>query len=734
MNTTGSEPETAAGLASAVIDEEAARREAGREGREVLFADDLLPGVGGEQMGMREGLAKGGAFTFWILLTLNALDELESGALNLLAPDIRDTFGVSDGTITFIAAASGAFFVLGAYPMGWLADRYRRGPIVGIASALFTCFVALTGMAVNAFMLFCTRFGVGVSKANTITVHQSLIGDTYPIAIRGRLFAVYWMCGRTVFAVAPVIIGGIVLLAGGDDGWRWAFFIVGLPVLVFALVAFRLPEPTRGQWEKSDVLGSVVDEEDPSPISVEAAFARLLRIRTIRSVLVGFSALGFLLFTLGVQSSLYMEEEFGLGAFGRGVVFSVAGVCAAAFLPFVGTRFDRLYRRSPERAIRYIGLLLLPNAVLVPVQFLMPNEYWFAAVGVPVQVLFAAAFAMVSPTILAVVPYRLRGLGNALITTCIFLFGGVGGALVAAILVDAYGTRTAVICLAFPSLFIGAQMLMRGAGTIRHDLSSVVAELQEELAEHERQKQAPEDIPALQLSDIDFSYGQVQVLFNLSFSVARGETLAVLGTNGAGKSTALRVATGLAVPERGAVRLNGRTITYATPEQRGSMGIQMLPGGQGVFPTLTVRDNLLVGAYRYRGDPADVDRRIDGVLELFPVLAERQGEQALNLSGGQQQILALGRVMLHEPEVLIIDELSLGLAPAVVQDLLQHLERLKASGQTMIIVEQSLNVAVAIADRAVFLEKGELRFEGPAQDLVERDDLARAVFFGIEGG
>ena len=180
--------------------------------------------------------------------------------------------------------------------------------------------------------------------------------------------------------------------------------------------------------------------------------------------------------------------------------------------------------------------------------------------------------------------------------------------------------------------------------------------------------------------------------------------------------------------------MHGRTITFATPEQRAAMGIQMLPGGKGVFSDLSIRDNLVIGAYQYRSDPEDVERRIQQVYELFPALQAREDARAGDLSGGQQQMLALARVMLHEPEILVIDELSLGLAPAVVQDLLATIDRLKEAGQTMIIVEQSLNVALAVADRAVFLEKGEVRFEGDAQELAERDDLARAVFLGTEGG
>ncbi len=164
------------------------------------------------------------------------------------------------------------------------------------------------------------------------------------------------------------------------------------------------------------------------------------------------------------------------------------------------------------------------------------------------------------------------------------------------------------------------------------------------------------------------------------------------------------------------------------------LGIQQLPGGKGVFPDMTVRQNLVMGAYIPRRDSVDVERRITSVLELFPDLERRQGQRANSMSGGQQQMLALARVLLHEPEILLIDELSLGLAPTVVQDLLELIERLQERGQTIILVEQSLNVALSIADRAIFLEKGQIRFEGSAQELLERDDLARAVFLGRDGG
>jgi ABC-type branched-subunit amino acid transport system ATPase component len=335
----------------------------------------------------------------------------------------------------------------------------------------------------------------------------------------------------------------------------------------------------------------------------------------------------------------------------------------------------------------------------------------------------------------AVVPYRLRGMGTALSTLYIFFIGGFMGGLVSGFLTDAIGIRGTVIFLGVPSAIIGGLLLMNGARYIRNDLSLVVEELLEEKDEHEKRFVQKTAVPLLQLANIDFSYGPVQVLFGVDFEVQKGETVALLGTNGAGKSTALRVISGLAVPERGVVRLNGQNITYVAPEGRAKyLSIMQLPGGHGVFGNLTVDQNLAVSARLNAESRSQVHQRMAAVYDLFPELAGNEKQVASSMSGGQQQMLALGRVLIHEPELLMIDELSLGLAPLVVQRLLEVVEELKLRGQTMIIVEQSLNVAMALADRAIFLEKGQVRFEGSTEGLLERGDLARAVFFGTEGG
>ena len=732
----GGQEDSAASLATTVLAEEAARHAEGQTDQ-VLFPDDLLPGVKSEGISLRKGLAMGGgAATFLVLMVLNSLDELQTAAISVLAPDIRDTFGVSDGTITFIASASGAFVVLGAIPMGWAADRMRRIPIIGWSSIVFAAMVALSGMAVNAFAFFWARFGVGIAKANTIPVHSSTIADTYPIGIRGRIGALDKGMGRLFAVLSPILVGGIAALANGPgeiDGWRWAYYLLGIPVAVAALAAFFLREPQRGRWEKEDVLKESFTEDDPLPVSMDAAFSRLMQIRTMKTVVVGFSALGFGLFTAPVLENLWLEDEFGLESFERGAWATTAGVFTVLALIYVGPKFDRLWRENPTRTLHLVGALIGLSAIFKPIQWAMPNVPLFIAFSIPTLVMLNTAFAMVGPLIQAIVPYRLRGSGTALITLYIFFIGAAGGGLISLLFTDAWGPRVTALVLSVPTSMLGGWILYRGSRLVRHDLSLNVQELLDEQDEQRRLKETGE-VPALQVNNLDFHYGPVQVLFDVGFEVKQGETLALLGTNGAGKSTLLRVVSGLGTPRRGVIRLGGRTITYTSPQLRAALGIHQLPGGKGVFPDMTVHQNLTMGAYVHRRDKADVAARIDRVLDLFPDLAGRQGQRASSMSGGQQQMLALARVLLHDPEILLIDELSLGLAPTVVQDLLLVIERLQEQGQTIIIVEQSLNVALSVADRAIFLEKGQVRFEGPAQELLERDDLARAVFLGKEGG
>jgi sulfate-transporting ATPase len=226
----------------------------------------------------------------------------------------------------------------------------------------------------------------------------------------------------------------------------------------------------------------------------------------------------------------------------------------------------------------------------------------------------------------------------------------------------------------------------------------------------------------LEAEGLRAGYGNVEIVRDIDLRVDEGEVVALLGPNGAGKTTTISTLSGELRALGGEVRFFGAR-TNAPLHVRARKGLGVVSQERAVLMDLTVRENLRVSR-------CDIDR----ALELFPELESHVERRVGLLSGGQQQMLALARVLIHKPEVLIIDELSLGLAPIVVQRMLELIDELRARGQTMVIVEQSLNIALAISDRAIFLEKGEVKFEGAAADLMARDDLARAVFFGDEGG
>ena len=234
----------------------------------------------------------------------------------------------------------------------------------------------------------------------------------------------------------------------------------------------------------------------------------------------------------------------------------------------------------------------------------------------------------------------------------------------------------------------------------------------------------------LQVHALTASYGPLQVLFGVDLDVAQGEIVALLGTNGAGKSTVLRAVAGLLPATGGAVRLDGDDLAGMPTDRIAASGFALTPGGRGVFPTLTVDENLRLATWLLRSDPAAAAAAREEMLDLFPVLRGRLGIMAGNLSGGEQQMLSLAMAFVTKPKVLCIDELSLGLAPTVVAQLCDRVRAVHAAGTTVVVVEQSVDVALLLAERAVFLEKGEVRFEGPTADLLQRPDLLRSVFIG----
>src|SRR6185437_8192630 len=285
--------------------------------------------------------------------------------------------------------------------------------------------------------------------------------------------------------------------------------------------------------------------------SLGATYQRIMQIRTYKNALVAFTAIGFSLVSVPVFVSLYLDEQFHVSAFGRGLVAMVPGILGLIAVPIVARRFDTLYRKSPPLVLVLTGALFIPVGVLLAIQMIMPNAWSFAVVAAVAGVILAAQFSLIPVLFAAVNPYYLRAQGTAIGMALIFGVGGFGGALLGGLLADAFGLRVAIIAIGVPANIIGGLLMMNGARFLRNDMSLIVEEMREAEAEHQRLLTNPEDIAELQLRNIDFSYGTVQVLFDVNLDVRRGETLALLGTNGAGKSTVLRVISGLGITSRG---------------------------------------------------------------------------------------------------------------------------------------------------------------------------------------
>ena len=247
----------------------------------------------------------------------------------------------------------------------------------------------------------------------------------------------------------------------------------------------------------------------------------------------------------------------------------------------------------------------------------------------------------------------------------------------------------------------------------------------------QRPRRRPDQEPAiLEVEGVDFSYGAVQILYSVDLTVRQGERVALLGTNGAGKSTLLKVISGLVRPSAGHVRFVGEDVTHLTPEERVARGMTLVEGGRSTFPSLTVKENLRLGGYQFYDNRPKIDQRIDTVLDLFPELVPKLDDPAGRLSGGEQQMMTIGRAMVAGSNLIMIDELSLGVAPIVLAQIVKAVQQIVDSGRTVLLVEQSLNIAVELTDTAHFMEKGDIKYSGPSRELLDRGDLARSVFFG----
>lgn len=233
----------------------------------------------------------------------------------------------------------------------------------------------------------------------------------------------------------------------------------------------------------------------------------------------------------------------------------------------------------------------------------------------------------------------------------------------------------------------------------------------------------------LEVNNIDVYYGDVQVIFNLSMKVEEGEVVSIIGSNGAGKSTLLKTISGLIHPAKGEILFEDSSVQSAPPEEMVERGVTQVPEGRRLFTLMSVKDNLIVGAYNSRAGQ-HMTATLEEVYALLPVLQEREDQLAMTLSGGEQQMVAVGRGLMAKPKLMMLDEPSLGLAPILIKDIFQTVRKIADQGTTVLLVEQDVKHSLSLSDRGYVLEHGRIAMEGPANELLD-DPHIKTAYLGL---
>ena len=684
---------------------------------------------------LRRTLKESGA-GWYPLLALGVLvvvDNFQGHAFSILGPDVARSLGMSKAAVGAAVALKLVALSVATLPMAAYVQNHPRRHTVSIVTAFAWSIVTLsTGFVTGFAGLLAVLLLDGASTGSTAAVHQPLLMDSYPPPARVRSFSYYQGMNSFGNVLAPLMIAALTGWLAYT--WRGVFLVMGVVSLLAAFFAVRLRDPGFGRWDTGRVRELVRDRglseqrselEERTKLGFFEIVRRLLMIPTQRRILLAFGVLGVMIVPFNTFFFFFLDEVWGLGPEQRSLFDAYLSAVAVTALITFARRGEQLFRRDPARLIRATSLLIVLTLIFIAIGALMP-VFWLMAL------VFGVAFSLVAAltpafyiALLAIVPPPMRPHAAALAGIYIGLFGGLAGALLLGSVDRRFGIAGALIAVSIPGV-IGALVLRGAAKTINDDINRMIEEVVEE-EEIKKLSGQGAHLPLLACRNIDFSYGQVQVLFDVSFSVDQGEMVALLGTNGAGKSTLLRVISGIGLPTRGSVRIYGADITFLDAERRVGLGISQIPG-RSIFGPMSVVENLRLLSFSHGRDRKAIDAGIDASFEAFPVLAERRDQPAQTLSGGEQQMLALSKALILKPRLLLIDELSLGLAPTVVASLLDAVRRINQAGTAVVLVEQSVNIALSVVQHAYFMERGQIRFDGSAEELLQRDDLVRSVF------
>ena len=666
---------------------------------------------------------------------LGVADTFQSYAFTVLTPEISRTIGISVAAIAGARALQGLAVAVAPLPVAALTQHRARRALLcistGVAWSVMTLYTGFVTSLLGLIGILCLD---GLTTGSVTALHAPLVIDSYHPEARVRALSAYNGVATFGNVLSPLFVGVLASVAGFT--WRGVFIALGLTSILMTLVSLRLRDPGFGKWDTEQLRASVHEAHgehattsDLSDRDVALGFweicRRMLLIPTNRRVFAGFAVFGILTVPLGTFISFFLDERWNMGPGQRGVFFACNAGAGVLALFIYGGRGERQFRESPARVLQAAGYLLAIAVALVAVGGVLP-------IFAPMLACFALAGAVIvllqpllGISLLSIIPAHMRPHAQALVGIFVAI-GGLVGALLLGSIQTQYGVTGTMIAVAIPGI-LGAFIIASAGRLIESDLDRMIDEVLED-EEIRRIRSSGGRLPMLSSRGIDFSYGQLQVLFNVDFTVDDGEMVALLGVNGAGKSTLLKVISGIGLPTHGSVRYRGQEITYLDAERRLRLGITQIPGGRAVFGPMTVVENLRTYGYTMARDKGAVDRAIDTCFEAFPRLYERRTSLASTLSGGEQQMLGLSKALMLRPRLLLIDELSLGLAPVIVGQLLDMVRRINADGTAVVLVEQSVNIALNLVDHAYFMEKGEMRFDGRATDLLERDDLLRAVF------
>jgi ABC-type branched-subunit amino acid transport system ATPase component/MFS family permease len=679
----------------------------------------------------------------WLTLTFLMFDLAIAKALGIEMLGFRYPGFLNSLYIPLLAVTVAA----GGFGTAWVVFRRRwRARVLVLSAAATALALWLAAFATTEWGLVVVSAISGAALGARYAAGMSLLVDSYPPEVRVR--AITW----SVFCTAAgSVVGGVIVVVGADVlSWTWRGVLVAMAALasVVGFASLFVRDPGVGTFdidriddlvrERVGVRGTHAAEltEQAVAVGFGEQLRHLFATRTATAMVVVFLIVGTLVVPLHAFIAEFVAARYGWGFSDWASLYTAVTAAGILPLPFLLVRGDARFRADPSRLMRVCTRFGVVGAVALAVVAFVAN----AAVTVVGLVLaYSGVYVILAVALivlLSVIDPQLRPHGAALAAT-VLAAAVLAGGVVPGQLADRYGITAALTFYAVSFLAVAGAMRL-AARSMEDDLGQLV-DAETEREELRVRVSSGQHFPLLGCRRIAFSYGQVQVLFGVNFTVDDGEMVALLGTNGAGKSTLLHVISGLGKPSRGSVHFRGADITYLEPTRRVKFGITQIPGGRSVFDNMTVAESLKIAGFSVRRSRRVLDAGIDATFDAFPALASRRNQAAATLSGGEQQMLSLGKALILKPRLLLIDELSLGLAPLVVGQLIEMVQRINDAGTAVVLVEQSVNIALGLVDHAYFMERGEIRFDGAASDLVDRPDLLRSVFLegasqGLRGG